>query len=67
MQGQLLYSSRFELFEELEERKTLACGTVRPTRRNLWPERKESQTAQKGREFVQAERKCDMPDMVLLN
>ena len=57
------YYTAVTLFEELEERETLACGTGRPTRRNLWSERKESQTAQKGREFVQAERKCDMCDM----
>ena len=34
-----------------------------PTKRNLRSERKESETAQKGREFVQAERKCDLRDM----
>ena len=60
------YYTGVALFEELEQRKTLACGTVRPTRRNLWSERKESKTAQKGREFVQAERKCNMCDMAWL-
>ena len=54
------YYTAVALFGELEERKTLACVAVRPTKRNLWSVRKESKTAQKGREFVQAERKCDL-------
>jgi len=60
------YYTSVALFEELEERKTLACETVRSNRSGL-PKAmcglKESQTAKKGREFVQGERKCDMHDM----
>ena len=42
------YYTSVALFEELEERKTLACGSevqqIRPTERNLWDSRKESKT-----------------------
>ena len=56
------------MFEELEQRKTLACGTVRSNRSGLPKEicglkERKVKKAQKGREFVQAERKCDMRDM----